>query len=36
MAFRNHDESGAFIGEITDPMPLTVLEDGRLRLSPAR
>lgn len=36
MAFRNHDETGSFIGEITDPMPLTVLDDGRLRLSHGR
>ncbi|MCD5972125.1 hypothetical protein [Pseudomonas quasicaspiana] len=33
MAFRDHDEAGAFIGEITDPIPLVVMDDGRLFLS---
>ncbi len=30
MAFLNFDESGDFIGEISDPMPVTIAEDGRL------
>lgn len=30
MAFLNLDASGAFVGEISDPMPVTVAEDGRL------
>lgn len=30
MAFVNFDHSGTFVGEISDPMPVTVAEDGRL------
>ncbi|MFP4394694.1 MAG: family 43 glycosylhydrolase [Anaerolineales bacterium] len=34
MAFKNVDESGSFIGEITDPMPVQIAEDGRLSVEP--
>lgn len=30
MAFLNFDTSGEFVGEISDPMPVTIAEDGRL------
>ncbi|MDT8449347.1 MAG: hypothetical protein RQ847_04155 [Wenzhouxiangellaceae bacterium] len=32
VAFRNVDDSGAFIGELSDPMPIEALPDGRLRI----
>jgi len=32
MAFRNFDEQGHFIGEIIDPIPIQVLENGQLEL----
>jgi beta-fructofuranosidase len=32
MAFRNHDADGAFLGTITDPMPLWTTAEGYLRL----
>lgn len=32
MAFRNFNDEGAFIGDITDPMPLRVEPDGRLMI----
>jgi beta-fructofuranosidase len=36
MAFRNVTASGQFLGEITDPMPVRVEEDGRLRVTVTR
>lgn len=32
MAFRNRNAEGVFVGEIIDPIPLRVFEDGRLML----
>jgi beta-fructofuranosidase len=32
LAFKNSDEQGNFIGELSDPMPVMVLADGRLTL----
>lgn len=32
MAFRNFDAEGNFVGEIIDPIPVHVLDDGRLKL----
>lgn len=32
IAFRNNDENGEFVGEIIDPIPVSVEEDGRLTL----
>lgn len=32
LAFKNSDEQGNFIGELSDPISVTVLEDGRLQL----
>ncbi len=32
MAFRNHTAAGAFIGDISDPLPVRVLDDGQLRV----
>lgn len=32
LAFKNSDERGNFIGELSDPIPVTVLSDGRLQL----
>lgn len=32
LAFKNSDELGNFIGELSDPVPVMVLEDGRLQL----
>jgi beta-fructofuranosidase len=32
LAFKNCNEHGEFIGELSDPIPVTVLEDGRLQL----
>jgi len=34
MAFRNFDAEGKFIGEIIDPIPLSIDGDGRLKLDP--
>lgn len=33
MSFRNFSPTGEFAGEIADPIPVQVLEDGRLRLN---
>lgn len=33
-AFLNHGPDGQFVGDISDPMPLEVLPDGRLRVRP--
>ena len=33
IAFRNFTPEGELIGELTDPMPVTVAEDGRLTVS---
>jgi len=33
LAFRNLDTRGGFAGEITDPMPVTVTEDGAIRVA---
>ena len=35
MAFRNFAPDGKFVGEITDPMPVTIQPDGRLNLAGA-
>jgi beta-fructofuranosidase len=35
LAFKNSDEQGNFIGELSDPIPVTVLEDERLILGEA-
>ena len=32
IAFEHHDPAGRFVGEVTDPMPVSVLPDGRLRV----
>jgi beta-fructofuranosidase len=32
LAFKNGNEQGEFIGELSDPIPVTVLDDGRLTL----
>ncbi len=33
MAFRNFASNGEFVGEITDPIPITINPDGKLQLS---
>lgn len=32
LAFKDYDESGKFVGEITDPMPVHIAMDGRLSI----
>jgi len=33
MAFKNFTEAGDFVGELADPFPVTVLDDGRLQVN---